>query len=38
MRRYDLMNNIIDKEISASKDPMGLAAAALYISSIKSGE
>jgi transcription initiation factor TFIIB len=33
-----IMKNIIDKEISASKDPMGLAGAALYMSCIKRGE
>jgi transcription initiation factor TFIIB len=33
-----VMNDIIRKEIAASKDPMGLAATALYIARIKRGE
>ena len=32
------MSNVMKEEISAGKDPMGLAAAVLYLSSIKSGE
>ena len=34
----DLMENIIKKEISAGKDPMGIAATVLYISCLKVGE
>jgi transcription initiation factor TFIIB len=34
----DLMRQAIKKEISAGKDPMGLAAAILYISCLKTGE
>jgi transcription initiation factor TFIIB len=34
----DLMENIIKKEISAGKDPMGIAATVLYISCLKAGE
>jgi transcription initiation factor TFIIB len=32
------MCNIAKKEISAGKEPMGLAASMLYLSSIKTGE
>jgi transcription initiation factor TFIIB len=35
---FDLMDNVIIKEISAGKDPMGLAATVLYISCLKAGE
>jgi transcription initiation factor TFIIB len=34
----EIMHNIAKKEISARKDPMGLAASILYLSSIKTGE
>jgi transcription initiation factor TFIIB len=34
----DIMRQAIKKEISAGKDPMGLAAAILYISCLKTGE
>jgi transcription initiation factor TFIIB len=34
----DIMSQAIKKEISAGKDPMGLAAAILYISCLKTGE
>ena len=34
----DIMKEAIKKEISAGKDPMGLAAAILYISCLKTGE
>jgi len=34
----DIMKEAIKKEISAGKDPMGLAAAILYISSLMTGE
>jgi len=34
----EIMNNVTKKEISAGKDPMGLAASILYLSSIKTGE
>jgi transcription initiation factor TFIIB len=34
----DIMRQAIKKEISAGKDPMGLAAAILYISSLMTGE
>jgi transcription initiation factor TFIIB len=34
----EIMSNVMKEEISAGKDPMGLAAAVLYLSSIKSGE
>lgn len=39
-KRYavEIMNNVIREELSAGKDPMGLAASVLYLSSIKSGE
>jgi transcription initiation factor TFIIB len=32
------MEKVTENEISAGKDPMGLAATVLYISSIKTGE
>lgn len=32
------MNELIEKEISAGKDPMGLAATVLYLSSLTNGE
>ena len=34
----EIMSNVTKKEISAGKDPMGLAASILYLSSIKTGE
>jgi transcription initiation factor TFIIB len=34
----DIMSNVMKEEISAGKDPMGLAASILYLSSIKTGE
>jgi transcription initiation factor TFIIB len=34
----DVMSNVTKKEISAGKNPMGLAATVLYISCIKTGE
>jgi transcription initiation factor TFIIB len=34
----DVMSNVTNKEISAGKNPMGLAATVLYISCIKTGE
>ena len=34
----DIMKEAIKKEISAGKDPMGLAAAILYVSCLKTGE
>ena len=34
----DIMNNITRREISAGKDPMGLAATVLYISCLDTGE
>jgi transcription initiation factor TFIIB len=34
----EIMCNIAKKEISAGKEPMGLAASILYLSSIKTGE
>jgi transcription initiation factor TFIIB len=34
----DIMDKVTQNEISAGKDPMGLAATVLYISSIKTGE
>ncbi len=33
-----IMSNVMREELSAGKDPMGLAASVLYMSSIKSGE
>ena len=32
------MNKVTREEISAGKDPMGLAASVLYLSSIENGE
>ena len=32
------MSNVTKEEISAGKDPMGLAASSIYLSSIKTGE
>jgi transcription initiation factor TFIIB len=34
----EIMNNVTKREISAGKDPMGLAASVLYVSCIKTGE
>jgi transcription initiation factor TFIIB len=34
----EIMSKVTKKEISAGKDPMGLAASILYLSSIKTGE
>jgi transcription initiation factor TFIIB len=34
----EIMNNVTKREISAGKDPMGMAASILYISSMKTGE
>jgi transcription initiation factor TFIIB len=34
----EIMNNVIKREISTGKDPMGLAASVLYVSCIKTGE
>jgi len=34
----EIMSNVMKEEISAGKDPMGLAASILYLSSIKTGE
>jgi transcription initiation factor TFIIB len=34
----EIMSNVMKEEISAGKDPMGLAASVLYLSSIKTGE
>jgi transcription initiation factor TFIIB len=34
----NIMDKVTQNEISAGKDPMGLAATVLYISSIKTGE
>src|SRR5918912_1371660 len=34
----EIMNNISQREISTGKNPMGLAASVLYMSSIKTGE
>ncbi len=34
----EIMNNITKREISAGKNPMGLAASVLYMSSLKTGE
>jgi transcription initiation factor TFIIB len=33
-----IMSNVMREELSAGKDPMGLAACVLHMSSIKSGE
>ena len=32
------MNEVIEKQIPAGKDPMGIAATVLYISCLKTGE
>jgi transcription initiation factor TFIIB len=39
-KRYAIkvLKNAQEKEVSAGKDPMGLAAAALYLSCVKNGE
>src|ERR671933_1839376 len=37
-RAINIMQKVTENEISAGKDPMGLAATILYISSIKTGE
>lgn len=37
-KALNIMTEIVEKEISAGKVPMGLAAAVLYISCLKSGE
>ena len=34
----EIMNNVTKREISAGKDPMGLAASVLYLSSFNTGE
>ncbi|MGC2425809.1 MAG: transcription initiation factor IIB, partial [Nitrososphaeraceae archaeon] len=34
----DIMNNITKRELSAGKDPMGLAASVLYLASLNTGE
>jgi transcription initiation factor TFIIB len=34
----DLLSRVVEKEMSAGKNPMGLAAAVLYLSCIKNGE
>jgi len=34
----NIMNTVIENEISAGKDPMGLAATVIYASCIKTGE
>jgi transcription initiation factor TFIIB len=34
----EIMSNVMKEEMSAGKDPMGLAASVLYLSSIKTGE
>jgi transcription initiation factor TFIIB len=34
----EIMSNIMKEQISAGKDPMGLTASVLYLSSIKTGE
>ena len=34
----EIMNNVTKREISAGKDPMGLAASMLYLSSLNTGE
>jgi transcription initiation factor TFIIB len=34
----EIMNNVTKREISTGKNPMGLAASVLYMSSIKTGE
>ncbi|MGA9845655.1 MAG: transcription initiation factor IIB [Nitrososphaeraceae archaeon] len=37
-RAMSLMSQVTEKEISAGKDPMGLAATVIYISCLKTGE
>ncbi|HET7390337.1 MAG TPA: transcription initiation factor IIB, partial [Nitrososphaeraceae archaeon] len=37
-RAMSIMKEVTEKEISAGKDPMGLAATVLYISCLKTGE
>ena len=37
-KAISIMNEVIEKEISAGKDPMGLAATVLYLSCLKTGE
>ena len=37
-KAISIMNEIRKNEISAGKDPMGLAATVLYLSSLKAGE
>ena len=32
------MNTVMEKEISAGKDPMGLAATVIYASCVRTGE
>ena len=34
----EIMNNVTKREISTGKDPMGLAAAVLYLASLNTGE
>jgi transcription initiation factor TFIIB len=34
----EMMNNVTQREISVGKNPMGLAASVLYMSSLKTGE
>ena len=34
----NIMNDVTKKEISAGKDPMGIAATGLYLSCLKTGE
>ena len=35
---FEIMSNLTNKEISAGKNPMGLAATVLYMSCVKTGE
>ncbi len=35
---FNIMKEVTENEISAGKDPMGLAATVLYMSCIKTGE
>jgi transcription initiation factor TFIIB len=35
---FDIMSNLTNKEISAGKNPMGLATTVLYMSCVKTGE
>ncbi len=35
---FDIMSNLKNNEISAGKNPMGLAATVLYMSCVKTGE